>query len=572
MPATFNPRTLFFRATCWVLAVLVASSPSLTVLAQTPETSGTTLLADPAIAPAGLKFMLPQSCAVLSIRPRQILSSKFVRMYPVEVLQAASLKYAGFDPLEAETLMASVEPPMAGPPNYSLAASFSAGYKPTLHPQLTAHTQPGQLGGKEYLKSQHPLMPSFFTAEGSTLLAAPDMTLQKFVNVRATPEPTVLTGRLSRSTKDDLYLAVDLQPLRPLINQLLMQQQIPDEFQFVYALPDLIRLVELRMNITGNGPTELLVEANNEFDASKLLTILEQATQSWIDKALIRAEEMKQSEDPIEQAMGRYIERISGQSKSELMPKQDGAKLIVFRTELGGDMTGMTAIATSGVLVALLLPAVQAAREAARRTTSINNLKQIMLALLNYHDAMGRFPAHANYNEAGKPLLSWRVHILPYLEGGQLYEQFHLDEPWDSEHNRQLIEQMPAFYLDPSSPKYTPEMGHTHYLGIKGENAAFNPGPEGNKIRTFTDGTSNTLMVLQVNDERATIWTQPDDWELNEGNPLAGLVPGIHPTIFNAAFTDGSVRSFANDLDIDVFKKAITRSGREVFDWRQLGR
>ena len=85
---------------------------------------------------------------------------------------------------------------------------------------------------------------------------------------------------------------------------------------------------------------------------------------------------------------------------------------------------------------------------------------------------MGRFPAHANYNESGKPLLSWRVHILPYLEAGHLYEQFHLDEPWDSEHNRQLIAKMPTSYLDPSSPKYTAEMGHTHYLGIKGENAA----------------------------------------------------------------------------------------------------
>src|SRR5260370_4929892 len=68
-----------------------------------------------------------------------------------------------------------------------------------------------------------------------------------------------------------------------------------------------------------------------------------------------------------------------------------------------------------------------------------NNLKQIGLALHNYNDAYARLPAVANFDKQGKPLLSWRVHLLPFIEQEDLYKEFHLDEPWDSEHNKQLI-------------------------------------------------------------------------------------------------------------------------------------
>ena len=70
----------------------------------------------------------------------------------------------------------------------------------------------------------------------------------------------------------------------------------------------------------------------------------------------------------------------------------------------------------------------------------------------NYHDTYGTFPPAATTDGADKPLLSWRVAILPFLEQQPLYEQFHLDEPWDSPHNKTLIEQMPQVYAIPGSP------------------------------------------------------------------------------------------------------------------------
>ena len=94
--------------------------------------------------------------------------------------------------------------------------------------------------------------------------------------------------------------------------------------------------------------------------------------------------------------------------------------------------------------VASLLPAVSAAREAARRAAGSNNLKQIGLAMHNFHESYGGFPAAYSGDKTGKPLLSWRVHILPFVEGEALYRQFKLDEPWDSPHNKKLIARMPA--------------------------------------------------------------------------------------------------------------------------------
>src|SRR5207302_1956982 len=108
-----------------------------------------------------------------------------------------------------------------------------------------------------------------------------------------------------------------------------------------------------------------------------------------------------------------------------------------------------SALSMSGFSAALLLPAVQKVRMAAGRTRSANNLKQMALATINYADAFGRAPAAAICDKNGKPLLSWRVAILPFIEQDNLYKQFHLDEPWDSDHNKKLLARMPNVYALP---------------------------------------------------------------------------------------------------------------------------
>ena len=149
-----------------------------------------------------------------------------------------------------------------------------------------------------------------------------------------------------------------------------------------------------------------------------------------------------------------------------LTPKVQGDRLLLTLDEKGGGFSA---------LLDTVKPSLSRARQVARRNVSANNLKQLALAMHNYHDAHKSFLPAASHDAEGKPLLSWRVHLLPYLDK-QLYDQFHLDEPWDSEHNRTLIEKMPRVFRCPASK--LGGQGRTSYLVAVGKETVF-PGREG---------------------------------------------------------------------------------------------
>jgi hypothetical protein len=210
-------------------------------------------------------------------------------------------------------------------------------------------------------------------------------------------------------------------------------------------------------------------------------------------------------------------------------------------------------VATVGVVV---VEAVQKVREAAARTQSQNNLKQLALAMHNYHDANGRFPPQATYDKNGKPLLSWRVMLLPYLDQMDLYKQFHLDEAWDSEHNRKLLERMPKLFASPLQDEKSLKEHGTHYEGFVGKGAIFE-GKEGVKISDIVDGTSNTIMCVEAS--KAVPWTKPEDIPFDPANPLPKL--GFPRTSgFSAAMCDGSVRMISHKISKETLRNAIMRN------------
>src|SRR6476659_7125395 len=127
-----------------------------------------------------------------------------------------------------------------------------------------------------------------------------------------------------------------------------------------------------------------------------------------------------------------------------------------------------------GILVALLLPAVQAAREAARRMQASNHLKMIGLALQNYHDTFKCFPPAVVTDDNGKPLYSGRVLLLPFMEQKPLYDAFNKNEPWDSPANRQFTNQSLQVFTDPSAPT-AKVPGQTDFLFVTGKGTLFDP-------------------------------------------------------------------------------------------------
>ncbi|MEI8018098.1 MAG: DUF1559 domain-containing protein [Schlesneria sp.] len=216
--------------------------------------------------------------------------------------------------------------------------------------------------------------------------------------------------------------------------------------------------------------------------------------------------------------------------------------------------------ATVAVVIALLLPAVQQAREAARRTQAKNQLKQIGLGMFNHESKYRQFPPRAALSKNGKPGLSWRVKILEFIDE-DLYKQFHMDETWDSEHNNALISRMPAIYASPNDDDLT-KQGKTRYIVLKGKGTLFD-GESGPKIRDVTDGTSNTIMAVEARADHAVIWTKPDDLDVDFDVPITGLddsrVGGFH-----ALFADGTVRFLSTNIDRATLKALFTKSGGET--------
>ena len=204
----------------------------------------------------------------------------------------------------------------------------------------------------------------------------------------------------------------------------------------------------------------------------------------------------------------------------------------------------------------------------AERGAAEDNLRRLVIGMWTHADTYkGRSPAVASFDKQGKPLLSWRVHLLPFVGANDLYRQFHLDEAWDSPHNRELIARMPAVYQGPNR-KLNRE-GKTIYLLPVGKEVAFKEGPEGPRMPAdFPDGTSNTILIVEADDAHAVPWTKPEDLKVDLDHPEQGLGGHFHGG-FLVGLADGSVHFVPSTVSKATLRAAFTPAGGEVLgpDW-----
>jgi len=216
------------------------------------------------------------------------------------------------------------------------------------------------------------------------------------------------------------------------------------------------------------------------------------------------------------------------------------------------------------VLIALLLPAVPAAREAARRMQCSNHMKQIAVAFHAYHEKYGHLPPAYTIDEDGKPLHSWRVLILPYIEQNALYEQIRLDEPWDSDYNRQFHAKTPSVFQCPSArlPEivHVPAPGGSFYSVVYGAETAFT-GSQPTRFEDMKAGTSNTIVLVER--RHPVNWMDPSR-EITYETAIKGInvdamgISSYHPGVVLAAFGDGRVQTVSENVDNETLRAMLT--------------
>jgi hypothetical protein len=204
----------------------------------------------------------------------------------------------------------------------------------------------------------------------------------------------------------------------------------------------------------------------------------------------------------------------------------------------------------------VLAPSISAARNAARRMQSANNLKMIALAMMNYVDSRKMFPSAVFYDKTSKIPYSWRVAILPFIERKDLYDQYRFDEPWDGPNNIKLLDKMPSFYRDPND---APDSKNASYFVLTGPGTVFD-GDKGTQPREIVDGMSNTILVVQA--KRDIPWTKPEDIPYDAEKPLPKL-GGFYEGVFLAALCDGSVHVLQETIDEKIKRLLITKADKQ---------
>jgi RNA polymerase sigma factor (sigma-70 family) len=218
-------------------------------------------------------------------------------------------------------------------------------------------------------------------------------------------------------------------------------------------------------------------------------------------------------------------------------------------------------------------------KEAANRALARRNLRTLANAIGSYDEDSGHLPAPAVADKDGKPLLSWRVAILPWLGERKLFAEFKQDEPWDSAHNKKLLAKMPRVFAPvgvktrlPNSTFYQVFVGpgalyRASYLPEGGRaGGGMRPAPRPPTLRPINNAIpANTILVVEAG--TPVPWTKPEDIPYDPKKPIPAL-GGQFANVFHAAFGDGRVHTLTKTLDPAIVRYGIKPGNDQtVGDW-----
>lgn len=216
-------------------------------------------------------------------------------------------------------------------------------------------------------------------------------------------------------------------------------------------------------------------------------------------------------------------------------------------------------------LIVILMPAIQ--QPVSRGPSPCKkSLKQIGLALHNYHDKYSCFPPAIVLGPDGKRWHSWRALILPFLDEPELAKQYRFDEPWNGPNNSRLLPKCPKSLRCYKADELGLDPSHTSYLTVVGSETSW-PGTESLRLSEIPDGHSNTVAVVEVR-EAGIAWLAPVDLSFADAlatpSNFSGLRPSsVHEGGCHVLLFDGTVRFVNSEIAPDIWRALLTRDGGE---------
>ena len=318
---------------------------------------------------------------------------------------------------------------------------------------------------------------------------------------------------------------------------------------------DLTRSFDFQLTLGDPIKVHLRMEGTTAANAAALKNEVGRLADAGHRQFQSSAKRQKRSSFADTRAQATYFEKLSARVRAAIQPEVEGRHVTV-----AGEIP-LRVFAVPAVIV-LTTPPYRRDDPPDYTRLSVNHLKQIGLAIHNYYETHKKLPPRFSPDVPKNKGLSWRVHILPYLEEGDLYRRFRLDEPWDSPHNLKLADEMPAVYRSPGDKSIDHK---TRYLTVAGDDTLLGNGQQ-HTFSEVKDGLTNTLMVVEVDASHSVPWTSPQDVVFNRQNPSEGILPRrVEETIqIPVLLGDGAVRRVRSTISADTWRALITRNGGEL--------
>lgn len=493
-----------------------------------------------------IEFVPAEAFAAIVMRPSEILADKLLSQFPVDAFAEELMGNVPIDPANLEEVVVVMFPHKKVPPGFLLRlhepASEDADH--LIGDLMESSIETVELSGRRCLSDG---ISAVCRVDSRTFLTGPVSAVSRMLAADQTP--SVLKNRLQQTEAGTPFIAsVALRVCPGFLGS--VSAEAPPPVREPMTL--LTQGSELNLQLTLDPVPALSVDADMQDAESAARLNLEVIR--GIGMLTAMTDSLHEQWAPmLPDSLGDELHEMVGSMLASASPVMSRTTVSV---SVSTPETLPQWLEKAGPMIEA---AIGAARGAAQESRAVGNLKQIATGFHLSHDTYGHFPARAMTDDAGQPLLSWRVHLLPYLEHQELYEQFHLNEPWDSEHNRLLISRMPDVF---QGSQHRSD-GRTSFVVPVGPGTIFET-PENLKLSDIPDGTSSTVLVLDVGPANAVEWTRPDSSNFDPADPLSLLSEELEEV--HIGFADGYTTTIPRSVAEEALPALLTRNGGETVE------